>query len=142
MSSIPKTVRMPEDILRPIEEESRRTGRDFSALVNERLLESNKMRRIPGVLFVDSPSGGRVARVAGTGIEVFEVVQAYRSVERSCPRLREAYHWLFDTQLRAALAYAEAYPEEIEERIRRNEECTAEAVWQRYPFLSPRGSQG
>jgi len=93
---------MPEDVLGPIEDECRRTGRDFSTVVNERLLESNKMRRIPGILFVDSPSGGRVARVAGTGLEVFEIVQAHRSVENSWQRLKESFHWLSDTQLRAA----------------------------------------
>jgi len=131
---------MPEDVLGPIEDECRRTGRDFSTVVNERLLESNKMRRIPGILFVDSPSGGRVARVAGTGLEVFEIVQAHRSVEDSWPRLKESFHWLSDTQLRAALAYAEAYPEEIQERIRRDEQWPPEAVWERYPFVSPRGS--
>jgi uncharacterized protein (DUF433 family) len=140
MSSVPKTVRIPEEVLGPIEDECRRTGRDFSAVVNERLFESNKMRRIPGIVFADSPSGGRVARVAGTGIEVFEIVHAYRSVEGSWPRLKEAFDWLSDNQLRAALAYAEAYPEEIEERIRRDEEWTPEAVWARYPFMRPRRS--
>jgi uncharacterized protein (DUF433 family) len=140
MAAVPKTVRIPEEVLRPIEDECRRTGRDFSAVVNERLLESNKMRRIPGVVFVDSPSGGRVARVAGTGIEVFEIVQAYRSVESSWPRLREAFDWLSENQLRAAIAYAEAYPDEIEELLRRDEQWTPETIWERYPFMRPRGS--
>ncbi len=137
MGAVPKTVRMPQDVLRPIEDECRRTGRDFSTVVNERLLESNKMRRIPGIVFVDSPSGGRVARIAGTSLEVFEIVQAYRSVENSWPRLKESFHWLSDAQLRAALAYAEAYPEEIEERIRRDEQWTPQTVWTRYPFMRP-----
>lgn len=140
MRAVPKTVRIPEEILEPIEDECRRTGRDFSAVVNERLEESNRMRRIPGIVFVDSPSGGRVARVAGTGLEVFEIVQAYRSVESSWPRLRESFDSLSDNQLRAALAYAEAYPEEIEEQIRRDERWTAEVVWQQYPFMRPRES--
>lgn len=137
MRSVPKTVRMPEDVLDPIEDEVRRTGRDFSTVVNDRLREANGMRRIPGIVFADSPSGGRVARVAGTGIEVFEVVQACRSVEDSWPRLKEAFHWLSENQLRAALAYAEAYPDEIEDRIRQDEQWTPEAVWERYPFMRP-----
>lgn len=140
MRAVPKTVRMSQEVLGPIEDECRRTGRDFSTVVNDRLLESNKMRRIPGIVFADSPSGGRVARVAGTGLEVFEIVQAYRSVESSWPRLKESFHWLSDNQLRAALAYAEAYPEEIEERIRRDEQWTPEVVWKRYPFMSPKGN--
>ncbi len=96
------------------------------------------MRRIPGIVFADSPSGGRVARIAGTGLEVFEVVQAYRSMDSSWARLKEAFHWLSETQLRAALAYAEAYPEEIEGCIRRDEQWSLEAVWKRYPFTSPK----
>lgn len=139
MAAVPKMIRMPDEVRLPIEEEAHLARRDFSSVVNEMLQEGIKMRRIPGVLFADSPSGGRVARIAGTGLEVFEVVQAYRSVENSWARLKEAFHWLSDTQLRAALAYAEAYPDEIEERIRRDEQWTAEAAWKRYPFMSPKG---
>ncbi len=139
MAATPKTIRMPDEVREPIEEEARLARRDFSSVANEMLLEAIKMRRIPGIIFADSPSGGRVARIAGTGLEVFEVVQAYRSMESSWPRLKEAFHWLSDLQLRAALAYADAYPEEIEERIRREEQWTPEALWERYPFMSPRG---
>ncbi len=62
-----------------------------------------------------------------------------RSVEESWERLKEAFHWLSETQLKAAPAYAAAYPDEIEERIRRDEQWTAEDVWRRYPFMSPKG---
>lgn len=139
MAAAPKTIRMPDEVRLPIEEEAHLARRDFSSVVNEMLQEGIKMRRIPGILFADSPSGGRLARIAGTGLEVFEVVQAYRSVENSWARLKEAFHWLSDTQFRAALAYAEAYPDEIEERIRRDEQWTAETAWKRYPFMSPKG---
>lgn len=140
MTAVAKTIRMPEEVRLPLEEEAHLARRDFSSVANEILLEGIKMRRIPGIVFADSPSGGRVARVAGTGLEVFEVAQAYRSVEGSWARLKEAFHWLSDTQLRAALAYAEAYPDEIEERIRRNEKWTSEATWKHYPFMSPEGA--
>ena len=142
MTAVPKTVRMPDDVLAPIEEECRRTGRDFSTVVNERLREAEITRRIPGITFVDSPAGGRVARVAGTGLEVFEIVQASRSVEDSWPRLKEAFAHLSDNQLRAALAYAEAYPEEIEEHIRRDEQWTPEETWKRHPFMRPDRGDG
>ena len=141
MAAVPKTVRMPEDVLAPIEEECRRTGRDFSTVVNDRLREADKMRRIPGIVFADIPSGGRVARVAGTGLEVFEIVQAHRSVENSWPRLKESFAWLSDNQLRAAIAYAEAYPEEIEEHIRRDEQWAPQTVWERCPFMRPQRAE-
>ena len=139
MAAVPKTIRMPDEVRLPLEEEAHLARRDFSSVANEMLLEGIKMRRIPGVVFADSPSGGRVARVAGTGLEVFEVVQAYRSLENSWARLKVAFDWLSDTQLKAALAYSEAYPEEIEERIRRDEQWTADEAWRRYPFMSPKG---
>ena len=139
MAAVPKTIRMPDEVRLPLEEEAHLARRDFSSVANEVLLEGIKMRRIPGVVFADSPSGGRVARVAGTGLEVFEVVQAYRSMENSWARLKVSFDWLSDTQLKAALAYAEAYPEEIEERIRRDEQWTADEAWRRYPFMSPKG---
>ena len=53
-------------------------------------------------------------------------------------RLRASYHWLSDNQLRAALAYAAAYPEEIEERLRADERWTPETLWATYPFTRPR----
>jgi uncharacterized protein (DUF433 family) len=127
---------VPEETRRAIEEASRRSGRDFSSVVNEMLSEAVKMRRIPGIVFADGPVG-RVARVAGTGIEVFEVIKTYQGVEQSWDRLRQAYHWLSEQQLRAALAYAAAYPEEIEERLKDESSLTPEEIWSRYPFTSP-----
>jgi len=44
---------------------------------------------------------------------------------------------LTDQQLRSALAYAEAYPEEIEARIEADEAWTAERIWEAYPFTRP-----
>ncbi len=39
---------------------------------------------------------------------------------------------------RMALAYAEAYSEEIDERIKQDEYWTPERVWTTYPFLRPK----
>ena len=114
----------------------RRTGRDFSSVANEMLTEAVKMRRIPGIVFGDSPTG-RVALIAGTGLKVWLVISAYRNLGEDWESLKEAYHWLDEFQLRAALAYAEAYSDEIEERIRRNEEWTPERVYATYPFMKP-----
>jgi hypothetical protein len=48
-----------------------------------------------------------------------------------------AFHWLTEQQLRSALAYAEAYPGEIEARIEADEALTPERLWQAYPFMRP-----
>ena len=95
-----------------------------------------KMRRIPGIVFGDSRRG-RIARLAGTGLAVYEVVRTLREVDNDPARLRTAYHWLTEPQLRSALAYAEAYPEEIEERLNDDADWTPEKLWQTYPFMRP-----
>ncbi len=135
-STKPISIRIPEETRSAIEEASRRTGRDFSTVANQMLSEAVKLRRIPGVVFVDSPSG-RVARVAGTGIDVFEIVKAYREMGQNPGRLQTAYHWLSEIQLRAALAYAQAYPEEIEDRIALEKQWTPEEIWNEHPFTRP-----
>jgi uncharacterized protein (DUF433 family) len=94
------------------------------------------MRRCPGVVFADGPSGRR-ARIAGTGLDVWEVVAAYKGLDRDLDRLREAYHWLSDGHLRAALGYYAAYPEEIDRQIARSESWTPDQLTQRHPSLIP-----
>jgi len=78
------------------------------------LIEADRMRRIPGIVFADGAAGRR-ARIAGTGIEVFEVIQQYLNVDRDWGQTQETYHWLTPEQLSAAIAYYTAYPEEIDE---------------------------
>lgn len=131
-----RSVRLLEDIDKGVVGLAERTGRDFSAIVNELLEEALKMRRIPGIVFVDTPSG-RVAKVAGTGLGVWEIIMSYRVVDEDWDRLRAEYEWLSETQLRTALAYAEAYPDEIERRIEIDEYWTIERIWETYPFTKP-----
>ena len=133
------SIRIAEETRREIEEICRRTGRDFSAVVNEILTEAIKMRRIPGIVFADGVTR-RVPRIAGTGIEVFEIVRDYRAMDNNWESLKEAYHWLSEQQLLAALAYAKAFPEEIEERLRDEERWQPGVVWSRYPFTRPERS--
>jgi uncharacterized protein (DUF433 family) len=105
---------------------------------NEQLLaEAEKMLRVPGIIFADSVCG-RVARVAGTGLEVFEIIIGYRSVGYDWRQLKEAYHWLSDNQLRAALTYYELYPEEINGLLEENDKYTPEYVYEKYPFMKPK----
>ena len=137
MASVPKTIRIPEETVELIEETCRQTGRDFSSVANEMLSEAAKMRRILGIAFTTS-TVGRTARIAGTGLEVWEIVRTFRQLGQSWDPLRDTYSWLSDVQLRSALAYAAAYPEEIDRRIQLDEEWTPEKVWSKYPFTAPK----
>lgn len=127
---------MRQEVRSAIEETAQRTSRDFSSIANEMLEEAVRMRRIPGIVFVDSASG-RSARIAGTNIPVYLIAVAFREMGESWDELRRGYHWLGEDQLRAALAYAEAYPGEIERRIAVDERWTPETVWSTYPFMRP-----
>ena len=135
MSGIQKSVRLPEETLREIQRMVRETGMDFSAVTKDLLTEAIKIRRCPGILFTDGVNGRR-ARIAGTGIEVWEVIATFYSVDKNLKRLQKAYHWLTGEQLRSALAYYSTYPEEIDGQVRKNKEWNEEKIKERYPFLN------
>ena len=134
MSSVQKTIRIPDEVAKTIQDEAESSGRDFSAVANELLAEAIKLKRCPGVIFADGPSGRR-ARIASTGLDAWEVVSTYKSLNRDDARLREAYHWLSEPQLRSALSYFRLYREEIERQITRNGGWTKEQLAHRHPSL-------
>jgi len=135
MSAVQKSLRIPQETLEEIERIARESGRDFSSIAKDLLTEAIKMRRCPGIVFADGVSG-RSARVAGTGLEVWEIITNYKSVNQDFERLQKAYHWLTEQQLRAAIGYHIAYHEEIDHQIERNESWNKEAVVKHYPYLS------
>jgi len=136
MRTVQKSLRIPHDIANTIKDMADAVDRDFSTVVNELLTEAVKIRRCPGILFADGPSGRR-AILAGTGLDVWEVVATYKSLGRDVAHLRGAYHWLSEAQLRAALGYYAAYPDEIERQIARNDAWTKEGLARQHPSLIP-----
>ncbi len=85
-------------------------------MTSETIDEAERMRRVPGIIFVDGATGRR-ARVGGTGIEVFEVAWVYRA-RASWDGTREWFEQILtDEQLAAARAYYEAFPDEIDARV-------------------------
>lgn len=135
MPTVQKSLRIPDKIAKAIEDAAVASGRDFSTVANELIAEAVKMRRCPGILFAEGPFGRR-ARIAGTGLDVWEVIAGYNSLDRDVERLRHAYHWLSEPQLRAALGYYAAYPEEIDRQVARNEAWTQDRLAERYPSLA------
>ncbi len=136
MRTVQKSLRIPHDIADTIKDMADAVDRDFSTVVNELLTEAVKIRRCPGILFADGPSGRR-AILAGTGLDVWEVIATYKSLGRDVAHLRGAYHWLSEAQLRAALGYYAAYPDEIERQIARNDAWTKEGLARQHPSLIP-----
>ena len=86
------------------------------------------------IVFADGVSG-RCAKVAGSGLDVWEVIANYKSVEQDFKRLETVYHWLTQQQLRSAIGYYFTYRNEIDELITRNNFWTSKSVLDRYPYL-------
>ena len=94
--------------------------------------ETVRLSRSVGDMLVEG------AAVAGTGLEVWEIVRAYKEVGEDYGELRKGYPWLAEPQLRAALSYYELYPDEIETRLKLEESWTPERVKKEVPFAVPR----
>lgn len=88
----------------------------------------------PGIVFRDGPTGRRAALAAGP--DVWEMVRFVKGIRaRGARAVNETARKLHLTplQVETALAYYADHPEEIEDRIRLDEEETerAEASWRR-----------
>ncbi|MDD5434752.1 MAG: DUF433 domain-containing protein [Nitrospira sp.] len=135
MSTIQKSLRIPEKIIKEIEVIASTSGKDFTAVANELLDEAVRTHRCPGIVFSEGTSGKK-ARIAGTGIEVWEIIATYNSVKNDFKRLSKAYHWLTEQHLKSALLYYKLYKDEIDRLIARNEDLTPEEIRKKYPVLS------
>jgi uncharacterized protein (DUF433 family) len=131
-------LRLPEELQDEIEREMRLRGATFSEVATSLLREAVRMRRVPGIVFMDGPVGRR-ASIAGTGLDVWEVIATFKSVEEDRERLKASYGWLSERQLSAALAYNGLYPEEVDARIEEEEYWTPEKLYGEFPYLRLRG---
>lgn len=99
------------------------------ASLAERLIDEGlRQRRHPLIRFVDGPTGRRARLLPGP--DVWELVSFVRRSEaESEDKVAHAAEWfaLPATHVEAALAYYAAFAEEIDQRLRLNEEATAEA---------------
>jgi uncharacterized protein (DUF433 family) len=139
MRAIQKSLRIPQKTVKEIEQIAKESGRAFSSITKDLLTEAIKMRRCPGIVFTDGVTG-RKARVAGTGLEVWEIITTYIGVKQNFKRLQKAYHWLTEQQLRAALGYYAVYREEIDQQIEQNASWSKDTIIENYPHLN-RNSQ-
>jgi uncharacterized protein (DUF433 family) len=127
----PFSVRFTRSTDRFIVAEARRTRRSKGAVVEALTEEAARMRRFAGLGF----RGEDVRRrpwVIGSGLDVWEVVQMledYGSLNRLVADTQ-----LTERQVRLAMAYRDAYPEEIAETIAENRR-SAEEWRELYPFV-------
>jgi uncharacterized protein (DUF433 family) len=137
MGTKARGLRLPAEIEQAIEREGEERGQSWSATALDLLTEALRMRRAPGIIFVDGPTGRRAA-IAGTGLDVWEVIATWRDAGQDYDDLIRNYPWLSEAQLRAALGYYSLFPEEIDRRLEREARWTPERVRQELPFATPR----
>lgn len=86
--SAPRSVRFRPWIRKQVERIARRSRRPFSEVVQDLLDETLRTRQCPGIYFTDEPAG-REAKVAGTGLAVWEVIRDYLAGGRDEGKLGE-----------------------------------------------------
>lgn len=135
MRTVQKSLRIRRETLRAMQEMARERDTDFSTLANELHDEATRMRRCPGIVFAHGPTGPS-ARIAGTGIDVWEIVSTHKSLKSNFGRLRKAYPQLAESQLLAALNYYRRFRAEIDRRLRANTSWTPARPRTRHPFTA------
>jgi hypothetical protein len=99
-------------------------GGRFS-VAGETASEADKMRQVQGIVFVDGPGGHR-AHIAGTGLDVLDVIRGFRI----CGEDRTAFYETFESYpeetLSVAFHYYRAFPEEIDALLDQEEVILAE----------------
>lgn len=119
MATPTKTLRLRPHLRVEIERIAKRSRRSFSETAQDLLEEAVRARECPGIHFADEPAG-RVAKVTGTGLGVWEVIDVYQGLERNGKKLRRLYPHLSSAQLEAALLYYERHPDEVDALIADN----------------------
>jgi hypothetical protein len=125
MATPTKTIRLRPKLRAEIERIARRTRRSFSEVAQILLEEAVRTRENPGIYFSDEPAG-RVAKVAGTGLGVWEVIRDYKAVRGNAKKLRRSLPHLSTAQLKAATGYYARFPQEIDAEMADDREAHAE----------------
>ena len=95
---------------------ARRTRRSFSEVTQTLLEEAILVQACPGIYFADEPAG-RVAKISGTGLAVWEVIRDYKSVKRDEKKLGKWLPHVSSAQLKAATLFYAKCRDEIDAAI-------------------------
>lgn len=113
----PFSVRLEDATEKVVEAEARRTRRSKSAVVEAFTEETARTRRFPGIAFRGDDARRR-AWVIGSGLDVWEVIHMLEDF--GSPEKLVADTHLSLAQVRLAVAYRTAYPQEMDEVIADN----------------------
>lgn len=114
-----RSYRLPAETAARLSEQAHVRRIAETSLVERYVEEGLRQERHPGIIFVDGPAGRR-PRVAGTGPDVWEVVQTFLDQDRSLDDTA-AYLALPARSVRAAVEYYADFTTEIDDWITENE---------------------
>jgi hypothetical protein len=114
-----------------VREETRRSGRSRSVVVEELAEEAAKTRLFPGIAFRGTP---RRAWVIGTGLDVWELLELLHSYAGDERQLRAAHPLVDERHLRLARAYGDRFADEISVFAEDNRR-TLDELRRLYPLL-------
>jgi uncharacterized protein (DUF433 family) len=111
----PFSLRLSEETDRLVTAEAKRTKRSKGTVVETLAEEALKARLVPGIAFRGDDYNRR-AWLIGTGLDVWQVVEAYKDFGESFDRT-VAETDLTERELRTALSYYERFSQEIDDFI-------------------------
>jgi uncharacterized protein (DUF433 family) len=117
-----RSFRLPPETLRKLEQRSRDTATSQAALAERYLDEGFRRDEHPAIGFADGPTGRR-PRIAGTGLDVWEIVETFRNADGSVEETA-AYLGIPVRLVREALRYYADYSAEIDFWIQRMHETS------------------
>lgn len=123
----PTSFRFSEELSARLDEEAASAGVSVSALVTTLLDEGLKIRRFQGVVFREGPAGRRAGLVGGP--DVWEIIRDVRGgAGRGEGRIRRvaAEAGLTEAQVRLAVDFYAAFPDEIDVRLAAEERAAAQ----------------
>ncbi len=127
MAATPMTLRLRPALRDQLVRLARRQRRSLSEIAQELMEEALRMRACPGIYFATEPAG-REAKIMGTALAVWELIQHYHDVRRNERALGKLFPHLSTAQIRAALLYYARFTAEIDGLIAENRQLGEEGV--------------
>ncbi len=111
--AVPVTIRLRSDLIKTIQVKATRMRRSRSDVIAELIRLGLDVLRYPGITFVEGPAGLR-AHIAGSGLDVWEVVMVHRAHKGAEEATLKHLRQLSRRQLKSALAYFQDHRQEID----------------------------
>ena len=121
-----RSFRLDPAILDRLAQQAKRSGLSQSALIERYVDEGLRQEEHRGIIFVDEPAGRR-ARVAGTGLDVWEVVETVQDNDGSTADAAD-YLAVPERFVLAAMRYYADYAYEIDAWSEENDRLYEEEV--------------